>query len=207
MSIKQYQHGITERIKGLIDRAGGATPFVRQVWPGENVAGHLGKVGKWYHGESGIRQDMGVTIAKAFTVRAAWLLYGELPEKADAESPPSQADDVHSLYRRQAPEFVPDWLRERIGALMGTVAQDLRLTDRPAAIRATMRLLTAMLSELRRARGEGAAKPEQMLRELHEWRGSQRLEDFLLASLTAARIIVNPARVAKPKPTNTKRRK
>lgn len=87
----------TERLTRLIERAGTSADFCRLVWPQEKHAaeGNKAKVWKWSRGDSGISPDEAAQIAKAFKVRAGWLLFGELPERDGVTRTEAKlADDV-----------------------------------------------------------------------------------------------------------------
>jgi len=100
MSTIAYQRGIKERIRRLVNTAGGQTAFARKIW-GDPLP-HKGKVGKWYNGRSAIRPEEAITVAKAFGVRPAWLLLGELPERDDVTRTEAKlAVDVASYIARE----------------------------------------------------------------------------------------------------------
>lgn len=101
MSTKAYQRGVTERIRRLVKKAGSQAAFARLVWGDPDP--HKGKVNKWYNGTTGIRPDEAIAVAKAFDVRAAWLLLGELPEREGVTRTEAKlADDLAAYAAHEA---------------------------------------------------------------------------------------------------------
>ena len=91
------RRALAGRLNQLIERAGTSADFCRLVWPQEKhaVEGNKAKVWKWSRGDSGISPDEAAQIAKAFKVRAGWLLFGELPEhEGVSRTEANLADDV-----------------------------------------------------------------------------------------------------------------
>jgi hypothetical protein len=71
---------LAARIEALIGEAGDPPAFCRRVWPREPYAANKAKVSKWRNSASGMDPAEVVEVARAFSRRPAWLLFGELPE-------------------------------------------------------------------------------------------------------------------------------
>jgi hypothetical protein len=117
MSTKAYQGRVTTRLKTLINEAGGQTAFARRVWGDPHP--HKGKVQKWYRGHSGIRPDEAVKVAESFGRRPAWLLLGELPERAGvARADVTLAADLAAYVANEAiAKANPGMAREAVAKL------------------------------------------------------------------------------------------
>ena len=130
------------------------------------------------------------------------------------EVPRPVATDLPSRARAAAPSCIPDSERERFSWLAVALGHDYRLpTGGPVGwnrkVDAALRVLTAPLAEVRRGRGERAAKPETLLEALRTW-SPEHWRDYVLFSLLAADRMVHPARVPPtrpPKPTRKARRR
>jgi transcriptional regulator with XRE-family HTH domain len=94
-----------------------------------------------------------------------------------------------------APACIPEAERERFGWLAVSLKSDLgKRTPNNEALTVTLKLITAMLAALRAARGENRVAPEGMLEELRRY-SPQRWREYVLFSLMAANLVVQPARV------------
>jgi hypothetical protein len=98
---KQQAAARAKRLGTLIKKAGGQADFCRHVWPREPADANKAKVSKWYRSGSGIHPDQAVEIAEAFKVRAAWLLWGELPERESVTRTEAKLADDMAAYVQQ----------------------------------------------------------------------------------------------------------
>jgi hypothetical protein len=115
--------------------------------------------------------------------------------------PAEAAKTVGAFLRSRAPDCIPDHLREQFGGLVGLVGHDLGSKWESQAVRATLRLVTATLAELYRARGDGALTRdrEAMLAHFAEWHGSEGVRSYLQFSLWAAERVVDLQSAMRPK--------
>jgi len=134
-----YQAGVTERIRQLVNEAGGQTEFARRIW-GDPLP-HKGKVGKWYNGRSGIHPTLASVVAKAFGRRPAWLLLGELPEREGAVLAEAKLADELATYLRQEVAsrkgVDPSDVFVDVANLLPSLAERLVPTSRLVAVRPT----------------------------------------------------------------------
>jgi transcriptional regulator with XRE-family HTH domain len=140
-------------------------------------------------------------MAEALKVPLTWLVFGE---GSDAP-PPTHGQILASV----APDAVPVALRQRFGALTSAYVLDLGLHGAAETRPAVMRILTAMMAQVQRERGERAGSPAELLAQLQGWRGDDALLDYLWHSVKAAAILehVQRQRAPKPAPAPQKRAK
>ena len=103
------------RLRSLIASAGGQTPFIRRVWPRHDSRKHVGKVGRWYRGESGISETEADRVASVFGRNGLWLRTGRDPEFVGVTRPTATLfEDVAAYVQSQLPQLTPElpWPKE-----------------------------------------------------------------------------------------------
>lgn len=139
-----------------------------------------------------------VLAADVLAIPAAFLLIGA--GRTGLET------DLGSQLREQAPGIIPAAERERFMWLAQSVRLDCRVTGE-RGVATTMRMLTAPMAELRRARREPKGTPDAMLEALRTYQ-PQAFRDYITFTLLAAEKVVRPGRLhSAPATKNNKRRK
>jgi transcriptional regulator with XRE-family HTH domain len=188
---------LADRLRKLWQERGGGTyeDFARRCGAPENTAKG------WLNGKSlpGGAHLRGISLG--YQVTTDFILFGVTGERATGAT-------VQDHATAAAPESIPPAVREDYGWLVQQMGLDYgghRSLEQ--AREGALRLVTAMLAEARRLRGERKRSPQPLLEDLRNYRGERGLTRYLFWSLLAAEQVVRLQRppTAKGAP-NTKRK-